>query len=237
MAEKIVIASGKGGVGKTSLTVGFGKALCAMGFKVLLVDCDSLRSIDLLVGVTENLVYDWGDVIAGADKEDALYTNEELTVLTCPEDYGETTQAQMKELISLYDEDFDYILIDAPAGVDRGLSLAAAGADRAIVVSTPDLVCVRSACIAARKITKMDIDDVRLVINKVNRKDVLKGRLLNIDAVIDSTEVQLIGVVPEDPRIKLGSMGMSIYKKNQISFDALNNIARRITGDYVPLEL
>ncbi len=237
MAEKILIASGKGGVGKTSLTVGFGKALSAIGNRVLLIDCDCLRSIDLLVGVTESLVYDWGDVIGGADAGYALYKKDDLTVLTCPEDYGETTVEDMKRLVALYEEEFDYILIDAPAGVDRGLTLSAAAADRAIVVSTPDLVCVRSACIAARKITSMGIDDVRLVINRVSRKDILKGRLLNIDSVIDSTEVQLIGVVPEDPRIRLGSMGMSIYKKNQLSFDALNNIAMRITGEYVPLEL
>ncbi len=237
MAEKILIASGKGGVGKTSLTVGFGKALSALGHRVLLIDCDCLRSIDLLVGVTESLVYDWGDVVGGADAQYALYEKDDLTVLTCPEDYGDTTEEDMKKLVALYDDSFDYILIDAPAGIDRGLTLSAAAADRAIVVSTPDLVCVRSACIAARKICSLGIEDVRLVINRVSRKDVIKGRLLNIDSVIDSTEVQLIGVVPEDPRIRFGSMGMSIYKKNQLSFDALNNIALRITGEYVPLEI
>lgn len=237
MAEKIVIASGKGGVGKTSLTVGFGKALSAMGYKVLLVDCDCLRSIDLLVGVTEQLVYDWGDVLGGADSEDALYRTKDVAVLTCPDSYGDYTGEDMKKLLALYDEEFDYILIDAPAGADTGLTLSAAAADRAIVVSTPDLVCVRSACIAAGKIYKMDIDDVRLIINRLNRKDILRGRLLNIDAVIDSTQVQLIGIVPEDPKIRLGSMGMNIYRKSQISYDALTNIARRIRGEYVPLEI
>lgn len=237
MAEKILIASGKGGVGKTSLTVGFGKALCALGYTVLLIDCDCLRSIDLLVGVTDRIVYDWGDVIKGSDAEDALYDAGDVSVLTCPEDYGDVTERDMKELLDKYDESFDYILIDAPAGVDRGLTLSAAGADRAIVVSTPDLVCVRSACIAARKIGTLGIEDVRLVINRVARRDVIRGRLLNIDSVIDGVEVQLIGVVPEDPKIRFGSMGMSIYKDSQISFDALNNIALRITGEYIPLEI
>ena len=155
MAEKILIASGKGGVGKTSLTVGLGKALAAMGNKVLLIDCDCLRSIDLLVGVTEKIVYDWGDVIKGADSEDALYDAGDVSVLTCPEDYGDITEKDMKRLLDKYDADFNYILIDAPAGVDRGLTLSAAAADRAIVISTPDLVCVRSACIAARKIVSL----------------------------------------------------------------------------------
>lgn len=237
MAEKILIASGKGGVGKTSLSVGFGKALSALGYKVLLIDCDCLRSIDLLVGVTERIVYDWGDVIAGADAEDALYDAGDVSVLTCPEDYGDITERDMKKLLGKYDGSFDYILIDAPAGVDRGLSLSAAAADRAIVVSTPDLVCVRSACIAARKIGRMGIEDVRLVINRVSRKDIVRGRFLNIDSVIDGVEVQLIGVVPEDAKIKLGSMGMNIYKENQISYDALTNIAMRITGENVPLDI
>lgn len=237
MAEKILIASGKGGVGKTSLTVGFGKALHAMGYKVLLIDCDCLRSIDLLVGVTEKLVYDWGDVVKGADAEYALYDAGDVSVLTCPESYGDTDEKDMRELLGKYDESFDYILIDAPAGIDRGLTLSAAAADRAIVVSTPDLVCVRSACIAARRIEEMGIEDVRLVINRVLRRDILRGRLLNIDSVIDSTEVQLIGVVPEDSKIRFGAMGMSIYKENQISFDAITNIAARITGEYIPLDI
>lgn len=237
MAEKILIASGKGGVGKTSLTVGLGKALAAMGNKVLLIDCDCLRSIDLLVGVTEKIVYDWGDVIKGADSEDALYDAGDVSVLTCPEDYGDITEKDMKKLLDKYDTDFNYILIDAPAGVDRGLTLSAAAADRAIVISTPDLVCVRSACIAARKIGSLGIDDVRLIINRVARRDVIRGRLLNIDSVIDGVEVQLIGVVPEDGKIRFGAMGMNIYKENQISFDSLNNIALRITGEYVPLDI
>lgn len=237
MAEKILIASGKGGVGKTSLTVGFGKALHALGYKVLLIDCDCLRSIDLLVGVTEKIVYDWGDVVGGADPEDALYDAGNVFVLTCPEDYGDTNEKDMKDLLSKYDEKFDYILIDAPAGIDRGFILSAAAADRAIVISTPDLVCVRSACIAARKIGQLGIEDVRLVINRVLRKDIIRGRLLNIDSVIDSTEVQLIGVVPEDSKIRFGSMGMAIYRENQLSYDALSNIAARITGEYIPLDI
>ncbi len=237
MAEKILIASGKGGVGKTSLTVGIGKALHNLGYKVLLIDCDCLRSIDLLVGVTEKIVYDWGDVVAGADPEDAVYDAGDVSVLTCPDDYGDTDEKDMKELLAKYDEQYDYILIDAPAGIDRGLTLSAAGADRAIVVSTPDLVCVRSACIAARKIDKLGIEDVRLIINRILRRDIIKGRLLNIDSVIDSTEVQLIGVVPEDSKIRFGSMGMSIYEENQLSYDALTNIAARITGEYIPLDI
>ena len=109
-------------------------------------------------------------------------------------------------------------------------------ADRGLVVSTPDLVCVRSACIAARQMAKLSVTDVRLIINRVKKKDVVKGRLLNVDSVIDSTEIQLIGVVPEDAKIRLGSMGQGIYKKGQASYKSFCNIAARIEGETVPLK-
>lgn len=238
MAEKIVVASGKGGVGKTSITVGVGKALHAMGKKVLIIDCDILRSVDLLTGVTEKLLYDWGDVIFGrCSAEEAVYESADVSVVTCPPSYDGVTESKMKKLIAEYDEKFDIILIDAPAGIDRGLTVSCAAADRGIVVSTPDLVCVRSACTAAMQMNKLGIEDVRLVINRVMKKDIRKGRLLNVDSVIDSTQVQLIGVVPEDAKIRLGSMGKSVYKKGQVSYVPLSNIARRICGEYIALSL
>lgn len=237
MAKKIAIASGKGGVGKSSLTVGIGKALAARDKKVLLIDCDCLKSIDLLTGITEFLLYNWGDVIKErCESENALYSAGDVSVITCPDTYEDITAEQMKSLIKKYENDFDYILLDSPAGIDRGLTLACSVADRGLVVSTPDLVCVRSACIAAREMAKQGIGDTRLVINRVKKRDVTKGRLLNVDSVIDSTEIQLIGVVPEDAKIRLGSMGQGIYKKGQVSYKAFQNIAARLEGISVPLK-
>lgn len=237
MAKKIAIASGKGGVGKSSLTVGIGKALAARDKKVLLIDCDCLKSIDLLTGITEFLLYNWGDVIKErCESENALYSAGDVSVITCPDTYEDITAEQMKTLIKKYENDFDYILLDSPAGIDRGLTLACSVADRGLVVSTPDLVCVRSACIAAREMAKQGIGDTRLVINRVKKRDVTKGRLLNVDSVIDSTEIQLIGVVPEDAKIRLGSMGQGIYKKGQVSYKAFQNIAARLEGISVPLK-
>ncbi len=238
MAEKIVIASGKGGVGKTSVCVGLGKALCALGKRVLLIDCDRLKSLDILTGVTERLLYDWGDVILKrCEPQQAVYETEDVCVMTSPESYDGISSFYMKELVAQYEESFDYILLDAPAGIGTALRLAVAAADRAVVVSTPDMVCVRSACIAGREIMNMGIDDVRLVINRVLKRDVTKGRLLNMDSVIDSTQIQLIGIVPEDAKIKLGSMGMTIYKKGQSSYRAFTNIAKRVCGEYTPLKV
>ena len=238
MAQKIVIASGKGGVGKTSLCVGIGKALISLGMKVLLVDCDCLRSLDVLTGVTEQMVYNFGDVIFGRCKpEDAVYENDGLSVITCPESYDNISDYSIKWLISKYEKDFDYILLDAPAGIERGLHMALSVANRAIVISTPDLVCVRSACIAGREIEKAGVKNIRLVINRVSKRDVMRGRLLNFDSVIDATQIQLIGIVPEDPKIRLGSMGRDVYRKGQVSYKALSNIAKRIVGQTAVLKV
>lgn len=238
MAHKIVIASGKGGVGKTSLCVGIGKALSSLGMRVLLIDCDCLRSLDVLTGVTQQMVYNFGDVIFGrCSAEDALYENDGLSVVTCPESYNNISDYSMKWLVGKYEKDFDYILLDAPAGIERGLHMALSVADRAIVISTPDLVCVRSACIAGREIEKAGVKNIRLVINRVSKRDVVRGRLLNFDSVIDATQIQLIGIVPEDPKIRLGSMGREIYKKGQVSYKALSNIAKRIVGQTAVLKV
>ena len=106
MAQKIVIASGKGGVGKTSLCVGIGKALSTLGKRVLLIDCDCLRSLDLLTGVTEQMVYNFGDVIFGrCSSEEALYENEGLSVITCPESYDNISDYSMKWLVGKYEKD------------------------------------------------------------------------------------------------------------------------------------
>ena len=238
MAKKIVVASGKGGVGKSTFTVGVARALTALGNKVLIIDCDKLRSIDLFLGVTAELVYDFGDVIKGnCEPEAAIYKNKGIGVISCPLSYDGISADDMKTFVDYYDDDYNFILFDAPAGIDKGLELASAAADSGIVVSTPDLVCVRSACTAARELEKSGVDETRLVINRVDKKDVHKGRLLNVDKVIDSTMVQLIGVVPEDAKLRLGSMGGEIYKRSQISRGAFTNIAKRLCGYYIALDL
>ena len=238
MAKKIVVASGKGGVGKSTFTVGLARALTALGNKVLIIDCDRLRSIDLLLGVTAELVYDFGDVIKkNCEPEAAIYESKGVGVISCPLFYEGIDSEKMKNMVEEYDCDYNFILFDAPAGIDTGLVLACSAADSAVVVSTPDLVCVRSACTAAREMEKLGVSGSRLVINRANKKDIVKGRLLNIDKVIDSTQVQLIGVVPEDAKLRLGSMGGEIYKRGQVSRTAFSNIAKRICGQYIALDL
>lgn len=238
MARKIVVASGKGGVGKTTVSVGISKALSKMGYNVLLVDFDNLRGVDLVANAAEEVVYDWGDVInKRCDPQDALCHTGDITVLASPHSYFGFVELNIKWLMAQYDKFFDFILLDAPAGIGTGLKLACAGARRGIVVSMPDLVCVRGACVAAKEMENYGVSSCRLIINRAVKKDIQKKRLLNIDEVIDSTEVQLIGIVPEDKKIRYCAMEGQVYKKNQVSYQAFTNIAGRIVGKTIPLSI
>ncbi len=236
MAKKIVVASGKGGVGKTTVAIGLGMALAADDARVLIVDFDNLRSVDLMLGAAENVVFDWGDAALGrCAPEDALLQSRGVSFFACPPSYDGITPQQVRDLIAAVEPGFDYILFDAPAGIGTGLLLASAAAQRAIVVATPDLVCVRSACRTAQELEKRGIKSCRLVINRAVRRDIRRKRLLNIDDVIDATGVQLIAIIPEDRRLRSAAMEGGIYLPGQVSREAFTNLAQRVRGRNVPL--
>ena len=236
MARKIVVASGKGGVGKTTVTIGLGKALAAGGARVLIVDFDNLRSVDLMLGAAQDVMFDWGDAANGrCAPEDALLQRQGVSFFACPPSYDGITLQQVRDLIGQVEPGFDFILFDAPAGIGTGLLLAAAAAQRAIVVATPDLVCVRSACRAAQELEKQGIKSSRLVINRAVRRDIRRRLLLNIDDVIDATGVQLIAIIPEDRRLRAAGMEGGIYLPEQASYEAFGNLALRVQGKNIPL--
>lgn len=237
MAEKIVVASGKGGVGKSSCTVAIGKELANRGYRVLLIDTDtSLRSLDVLLGVSDRVVFDWGDVICErCSFSKAIIKCKKVSLISCPLQNDERfTPEAMKKTVMLYDKMFDYIIIDSPAGVDIGLDIACAAADRALIISTSDKICVRSASRAAQRLYDTGIEDIRLIINRFVRKSVRRNKLLNIDSVIDSTSVQLIGVVPEDENI---TFGIVMKSRSQPSYQPFVRITNRILGKEEPLNL
>lgn len=237
MAEIIVVASGKGGSGKSSFVTGVGRALVAQEKKVLAVDCDiGLRSLDLLFGVTENVVFDWGDLILDRCSRQQALIKGDVDLLAAPRSFcDELTPEAVAALFKSFSEEYDYILLDAPAGIDRGFQLSAAGADKAIVVSTPDSVCVRSCSRAFDELRRMNIEDVRLVINMFEVKPVCKKKLLNIDQCIDETGVQLLGVVPRDINVGFCSVTGTVPGEFSPSTLAYRRIAKRITGKRVPL--
>lgn len=237
MAQIILIASGKGGSGKSTFVNGISHALASLGKKVLAADCDiGLRSLDLMFGVTESVVFDWGDLLLDRCTREQAVIGGKVDFIAAPRSFDDAfTPEKVAELFRSFGDDYDYIILDAPAGIDRGFHLAAEAADRAIVISTADFICVRSCARAFEELRRLKIEDTRLVINMFEVKPACKRKLLNIDQCIDETGVQLIGVIPRDINIGFSSVTGKLPSANAPSSLAFKRIANRITGKRVPL--
>ena len=240
MAKKIILASGKGGVGKSSLTAGVAIALCKMGFNTLVIDFDiGMGCLDLILASDDTGIFNWGDVINDScEPMTALRSTIGPKLLVAPTSFSDDyTPEALKKIIEVYDKEFDYILYDAPAGVNGGFRLAASCADEGIIVSTPDEVCVRVGYYAADKLFEMGLKRVRLIINRFDKKQTTKGHYLNVDEVIDATYLQLIGVVPEDKKLSYCSVvGMQTLEKSKAK-NSFMRIAKRIEGININLEV
>lgn len=244
MGEAIVITSGKGGVGKTTLTANLGAALALLGKKTLLIDTDiGLRNLDVILGMENRIVYDLVDVCEGnCDFKKAVIRDkryEGLFVIPAAQakDKDAITPMQMKNLIRKAKEDYDYIIIDCPAGIEQGFENAVAGADRAIVVAVPEVSSVRDADRIIGLLEKHEIEDVRLVVNRIRQKMVEKGNMLSIEDMLDILAIDLIGAVPDDESIivaaNTGTPCISDTKSK--AGQAYRNIALRVTGEEIPL--
>ena len=238
MAKKIVFASGKGGVGKSSAALGISASLAANGFNVLLADFDiGLRSLDLMLGVSEGVVFDWGDIILGrCDAQQAVIQTQSLSFLAAPGSFDPafTEQSVREMFITVFDDAFDFIIFDAPAGLGRGFSLACAAADSACLVTTADNVCVRSCAAAAAQLRKSKTE-LRLIINRFEEKPVVKGKMLNLDDCIDAVAVRLLGVLPEDEAVTVSSVTGKAPSKNSPFSLACRRISLRLLGERLPL--
>lgn len=243
MAEKILIASGKGGVGKSTVASFLGMQAAKNGKKVLLIDADTgLGALDILLGVSDRTMHTWLDVAAGnCDVKNAVINvSEGLFVLPspsyCPDDLASDTMFTVTEKCG---SEFDFILIDASAGIDANLKMCACACDRAIFVATADEVSVKCAAAAARETEKygIDRDDMRLVINRYIKKAAMRSRLLNVDGVIDKSGVMLLGILPEDKKIPYMSVTSRIPDGKSSFLKAIKRIVRRINGENIPLSL
>ena len=204
MNNVYVVTSGKGGVGKSTVTAYLGVELCKKGKKVLLIDMDEgLRSLDLMLDVSSHTLFDVSDIIKG----NCNVNQAVIPVKQCPNLYllpapvtvnSLNSPKGMKILCEKLSEFFDFILIDSPAGVGKGFINAVSGADNALVVVNPDPVSVRDAAYVAKLLRENKVENIRLIINKLDIDLVKKGVLYNIDEVIDATALQLIAAIPYD---------------------------------------
>ena len=246
MGEVIVITSGKGGVGKTTTTANLGSSLAEAGKKVVLVDTDiGLRNLDVVMGLENRIVYDIVDVVEEKCKlRQALIKDkrfEELFLLPAAQTRDKTAinEEQMKELTKKLKEDFDYILIDCPAGIEQGFKNAIAGADRAIVVTTAEISAIRDADRIIGLLESSEIRNPELIVNRLRPNMVKKGEMMEVDDIVDLLSVDLIGVVPDDEYIiTQTNKGEPVIKnKKAPSGKAYIEIARRILGENIDVKI
>jgi len=245
MGEAIVITSGKGGVGKTTTTANIGTALALMEKKVCLIDTDiGLRNLDVVMGLENRIIYDLVDVIEERCKlSQALIRDkrfDDLSLLPAGQtsDKSAITGDGMQTIIQGLKQDFDYIIIDCPAGIEQGFQNAVAGADRAIVVTTPEKSSVRDADRIVGLLENEDIESPSLVINRIRNHMMKSGDMMDVDEIVQVLSIDLIGIVVDDDEvIKASNKGEPVafhtHSKASISY---RNIARRMLGETVPLQ-
>lgn len=236
----ILIASGKGGVGKSTAAIYLARALTQAGRRVLLIDADTgIGCLDaLLLGEpAETGWYEAAMEYCGWDA--AVNTSPEgVDLLAAPktapdQEDGALIASAIRRMRGAY----DFILVDAPAGIDGAMTGCASGCDSAIVVATPDAVSVRGARAAASALEKAGIapEKIRLLINRFVKKQAVRARLLDIDGVIDRTGVRLLGILPEDGRIPVSSVTGKLPKEGGAFRLACERVAKRIQGEQIPL--
>ena len=242
MSEVIVITSGKGGVGKTTTTANVGTGLAKLGKKVVLVDTDiGLRNLDVVMGLENRIVYTLYDVIEKNCKlQQALIKDkktDKLYLLPAPQtkDKSAVNPEQMKGLVDELRKDFDYVLLDCPAGIEQGFKNAIAGADRAIIVTTPEVSAVRDADRIIGLLEANEIRNIRLVVNRLNIDMVDDGNMMNAADVVEILSKDLIGVVPYDEKIVISTnTGIPLAGDDSEVGTAFMNICNRIMGKDVP---
>lgn len=244
MGEAIVVTSGKGGVGKTTTSANLGTALAIMGKKVCMVDTDiGLRNLDVVMGLENRIIYDLIDVAEGRCRvNQALIKDkrfDELYMLPAAQtkDKNDISPDQVRQIIESLKPDFDYVIIDCPAGIEQGFRNAIAGADQAIVVTTPENAAVRDADRVIGLLEKSSFPSPKLIINRIRPNLLRNGDMLEIDDICQVLAIDLIGIVPDDELvIRAANTGEpTVMNVNSRAAIAYRNIARRILGETVPL--
>ncbi len=242
MSEVIVVTSGKGGVGKTTTAANIGTGLAMLGKKVAVVDTDiGLRNLDVVMGLENRIVYNLVDVIYGNCRlkqaliRDKRYNNLYLLPSAQTKDKTAVTPEQMVKLTEEMSNYFEYIILDCPAGIEQGFKNAIAGADRAIVVTTPEVSAIRDADRIIGLLEANDIAQIELIINRIRPDMIQKGDMMSVDDVIEILAVHLLGIIPDDQQIVIATnQGVPLSGRNSPAEQGYINICRRITGEEVP---
>lgn len=238
MSEIIVVTSGKGGVGKTTTTANIGAGLARLGKKVIIVDTDlGLRNLDVVMGMENRIVYNLIDVIEGNCRlKQALIRDsrfEELYLLPSAQTRDKTaiSPEQMRKLTDDLRDLFDYVILDCPAGIEQGFKNAIAGADRAIVVTTPEVSAIRDADRIIGLLEQNGVHRMDLVINRIRMDMVKRGDMMAVEDVTDILSIDLIGIIPDDENIVIATnQGEPVLLMDTLSAKAYDNICQRIIG-------
>ena len=242
MENVIVVTSGKGGVGKTTTVANLGAGLALLGKSTVLIDTDiGLRNLDVVLGLENRIVFDLVDVVEGTCRlqqaliKDKRYPGLYLLPAAQTRDKMAVNPEQMKTVVADLEKEFDYVVIDCPAGIEQGFKNAVAGAKSALIVTVPEVSSVRDADRIIGLLNAEGIDDVALVINRIRHDLVKKGDMLAIDDTLDILGVDLIGVVPEDEAIlRSTNIGEpALEDKKSLAGQAFKNLARRVLGETV----
>ena len=242
MSEVIVITSGKGGVGKTTTTANVGTGRAMEGKKVVLIDTDiGLRNLDVVMGLENRIVYNLVDVIEGncRIKQALIKDKRNPTLYLLPSaqtrDKTAVSPEEMAKLTEELKDEFDYILLDCPAGIEQGFKNAIAGADRAIVVTTPEVSAVRDADRIIGLLDANEIKKTELVVNRLRTDMVKRGDMMSSQDVVEILSVDLLGVVPDDENIVVSTnQGEPLVGSKCLAGQAYKNICDRIMGEEVP---
>lgn len=243
MARTIIITSGKGGVGKSSATINIGYALASQGHKVCLIDADfGLKNLDVMMGLENRVIYDLNDVVTSkATLNQVLVKDKRIDSLYLLPAYKSLSLERidltyMKKIIENLKKDFDFILIDSPAGIEKGFQYAASLSSEAIVVVTLDVVSLRDADRVIGLLMKQGISDMHMLINKYNEDDILKGRCMSVKEAYEMLSIPMIGIVYEDHSIiEANNKGIPVYlNSHSIIKDCYYRISKRILGLNVP---
>ncbi|MGI5824398.1 MAG: septum site-determining protein MinD [Bacillota bacterium] len=240
MGEVIVVTSGKGGVGKTTTTANIGTGLAEQGKLVVMLDTDiGLRNLDVVLGLENRIVYDLVDVVKGTCKlkqaliKDKRFENMYLLPAAQTKDKTAVNQKQMIALTQVLKKEFDFVIIDCPAGIEHGFKNAIAGADKAIVVSTPEVSAVRDADRIIGLLESANLYNPKLIVNRIRTKMVQAGDMMSVEDMLEILAVDLLGIVPDDDSIVTSTNRgePAVLDKASRAGEAYRNITRRLLGE------